>query len=207
MTYDRDPKYLHPYIAVRLKQIMEAIQEKLPATHSPKLISAHRTPSDQFELFKKGRTFRNGGWVKIGSVVTNLDGFIKRSRHNYLPCTAFDTGLFSNGKYVPETPLYKHIKQGVKLGMDWGGNWVSFKDQPHLEIPTSKFFKTNIEKDSGLIWQKYLVKAGTYAGVLDGIFGPKSLAALKAATNENDRNLAAWDKLFARFGVLEDFDQ
>lgn len=205
MRYDRDPKYLHPYISSRLSAILDAINAKLPANHSAKFVSAHRTPADQFELFKQGRTFKNGTWVKTGSVVTYLDGFVKLSRHNYLPCTAFDVGIFNGNTYLGNSNLYKHVKEGVKLGMDWGGDWTSFKDQPHLEIPTAQFFKSNIQKDSGLIWQQYLVKAGTYTKALDGIFGAESLKALKAATGEDSRNLAAWDKLFAQFGVMKDY--
>jgi hypothetical protein len=205
MTYDRDPKYLHPYIAARLKPILDAVSAKLPANHEARLISAHRTPADQFALFKQGRVFKNGIWVKNGPVVTFKDGFVKLSRHNYLPCTAFDTGIFNGDSYLGDSPLYKHVKEGVKFGMNWGGNWTSFIDQPHLEIPTEQFFKSSIEKDSGLIWQKYLVKAGTYAKAMDGIFGPESLKALKAATGEDTRNLAAWDKLFGQFGVLEGY--
>ncbi|MBL7742428.1 MAG: hypothetical protein JNN00_03035, partial [Chitinophagaceae bacterium] len=103
------------------------------------------------------------------------------------------------------SPSYNHIKEGKKFEMNWGGDWTSFTDQPHLEIPPDKFFKSNIEKDSGLIWQQYLVKAGTYNKALDGIFGPESLKALKAATGEEERNIAAWNKLFAEFGVITDY--
>jgi len=206
MTYDRDPKYLHPYITARLQTILDAIIAKLPAGHTAKLISAHRTPADQFEIFKKGRTFKNGAWVKTGKVFTYKDGYIKLSRHNYLPCTAFDTGIFNGNDYLENSPLYKNVKEGVNTGMDWGGDWATFTDQPHLEIPTAKFFKNNIEKDIGLIWQKYLVKAGTYSKSPDGIFGPESLKALKVATGESERNLASWDKLFGQFGVLEGYE-
>lgn len=80
MTYDRDPQYLHPYITARLQTILDAINYKLPASHTAKLISAHRTPADQFEIFKKGRTFKNGAWVKTGNVFTYKDGYIKLSR-------------------------------------------------------------------------------------------------------------------------------
>ncbi|HEX7845734.1 MAG TPA: M15 family metallopeptidase [Chitinophagaceae bacterium] len=205
MKYDRDPKYLHPYISSRLQTILDAINAKLPPNHSAKLVSAHRTPADQFLLFKQGRTFKNGAWVKTGSVVTNLDGFVKLSRHNYLACTAFDVGIFDGNNYLGNSNLYKHVKEGSKQGMDWGGDWVSFIDQPHLEIPPSQFFKSNIQKDSGLIWQQYLRKAGTYNKALDGIFGAESHKALKAATGEDSRNLTAWDKLFAQFGVMKDY--
>ena len=79
------------------------------------------------------------------------------------------------------------------------------QDRPHLEIPSTQFFKNSIQRDSGLVWQQYLVKAGTYTKSLDGIFGTESHKALKAATGEDTRNMAAWDKLFARFGVMKDY--
>ena len=85
MGYDREPRYLHPYISSKLDAILEAINKKLPAGHLAKIVSAHRKPDDQFRLFKQGRVFRNGSLVKVGSVVTYLDGFVKCSRHNNLP--------------------------------------------------------------------------------------------------------------------------
>jgi peptidoglycan LD-endopeptidase CwlK len=200
MTYDRDPKYLHPLLGNQLPAILDAIKAKLPAGHSARMISAHRTPADQFELFKKGRTFKNGAWVKTGSVVTFKDGHINLSRHNYLPCTAVDIGIFNGNKYLDNSPLYKKVKEGTKLGFEWGGDWARFKDQPHLEIPLASFFKGSIQKDNGCIWQTYLKLAGTYTGELDGIFGEGSAKALKAATGETERNLKAWDILFAKFG-------
>lgn len=203
MSYDREPRYLHPFIATRLTGILDAIDTQLPSGHNAKLISAHRTPADQFELFKQGRTFRNGSWVKTGDVVTNLDGFIKLSRHNYLPCTAFDTGIFDNDDYLPNSPLYMHVSQGKSLGMNWGGDWRTFKDRPHLEIPPAIFFKNSIEKDCGLIWQKYLQKAGAYTGAMDGIFGRGSSDALREVTGHSTRNLEAWDILFTRFGPIQ----
>ena len=201
MGYDREPRYLHPFIAKRLSSILDAINAQLPSGHEAKLISAHRTPADQLNLFKQGRTFKNGTWVKTGSVVTNLDGYIKRSRHNYLPCTAFDTGIFKDGNYLPESPLYMHIAKGKTFGMDWGGDWRKFKDRPHLEMPNSAFFKNNIDKDCGLVWQKYLLKAGAYSGAMDGIFGPGSERALLEVTGEATRSISAWDILFDQFGV------
>lgn len=85
MGYDREPRYLHPYIAGRLQMIIDAINAKLPQGHRAKLVYVHRSPDDQFKLFKQGRVFRNGSWIKVGPVVTHLDGFVKASRHNYIP--------------------------------------------------------------------------------------------------------------------------
>ncbi|MBC7868337.1 MAG: M15 family metallopeptidase [Gloeobacteraceae cyanobacterium ES-bin-316] len=206
MTYDRNPRYLHPYIATNLLAILASINTKLPVGHACKLVSAHRTPDDQFKLFKQGRIFRNGSWVKVGPVVTHLDGFVKKSRHNNLPCTAFDVGIFKGNTYLGDSPLYKHVKQGIEFGLEWGGHWTRFKDMPHLEMPSALFFKNNLEKDQGYVWQRYLQKDGSYTGNMDGIFGTNSINALKNSTGEEQRNLAAWDILFNRHGkIILDF--
>lgn len=203
MTYDRDPKYLHPYLFSRLNNITQAIEATLPAGYTAKLISAYRSPEDQFRLYQQGRTFRNGSWVKTGAVVTNLDGFIKKSRHNYLPATAFDVGIFKDNTYITDNTLYKQVKAGLKFGLDWGGNWKgSLVDRPHLEMPAKLFFKNSIERDAAWLWQRYLVEAKTYTGVLDGYFGALSKRALLDATGAQDRNIEAWSKLFLHFGVL-----
>ncbi|ATL46415.1 hypothetical protein COR50_04065 [Chitinophaga caeni] len=202
MTYDRDPKYLHPHIRLHLDSILSAIQNKLPAGHTAKVVSAYRTPEDQFIIYKKGRTFQGGKWVKTGAVYTNIDGYTRLSRHNYLPCLAIDIGLFEGNTYLGNSNLYKYVKQGTQFQMDWGGNWNSFKDLPHLEVP-GNILKPSIEKNIALIWQKYLLIDGYYTAALDGIFGPKSIAALEAATGINARNKAAWDKLFAKYGPPE----
>lgn len=202
MSYDRDPKYAHPFIATQLVDILQIIQAKLPANITCKMISAHRTPADQFELFKKGRAFKDGKLVVTNKkeIVTDKDGFIKKSRHNYLPCTAIDIGLFdAQNKYIPETPAYQFVSEGKSLHFEWGGDWKTLIDQPHLQIAASDLFQNDLEKDNGFTWQQYLIKAGTYDGVLDGIFGPKSMMALKAATGESERNMKAWDKLHVGF--------
>ncbi len=203
MAYDREPRYLHPYIAGRLIKILEAINTKLPAGCKAKMVSAHRTPNDQFNLFKQGRLFRNGSWVKVGPVVTHLDGFVKVSRHNNLPCTAFDVGIFENKAYLGDSPLYKHVKDGTKFGLDWGANWSRFKDYPHLEMPNNLFFKKSLQKDQGILWQYYLQMAGAYTGAMDGIFGTKSGQALKLVTGIDERNMQAWDILYNKFGKLD----
>jgi peptidoglycan LD-endopeptidase CwlK len=206
MPYDREPRYAHPFIAHAMREVvLDAIQAKLPSGYRCRLVSAYRTPEDQIALFKKGRTFRNGRWAitNRSEVVTFKDGYVNRSRHNYLPCTAVDISIFDGAnKYQSAPALYKHVKEGKRFGFDWGGDWTGFADTPHLEIPYTRFFQRNIEKDNGFIWQQYLLQAGTYTGVMDGLFGPKSITALQAATGEEERNRKAWDLLWERWGGL-----
>mgnify|MGYP003651971829 CR=1 FL=1 len=118
----------------------------------------YRKPEEQFELYKKGRKEVSGGW-KIedkSKVVTYLDGFEKKSKHNHEPSRAFDIYAFVNGKanwnkdyliYLggiiisASEILYEQGKTTHKLR--WGGNWDSdseiitdqnFMDLPHFEL-------------------------------------------------------------------------
>jgi peptidoglycan L-alanyl-D-glutamate endopeptidase CwlK len=204
MPYDRDPLYLHPKLQRGLPTILAAITPHLPAGHTCKMISAHRTPADQFELYRKGRTFRGGRWVRTGAVVTHKDGYTTLSRHNYVPCLALDIGIFDPwGRYVTGAAIYLHVKFGAKsVGCGWGGDWTSFQDRPHIEIPTSKLFMGSRAKDAALQWQRYLKTAGAYEGALDGIFGTRSRAALREATGSTERSTVTWKKLFTVHGTL-----
>jgi len=202
MNYTRNSRYLHPWIGNNLQHILRQIQQNLPDDHEARLISGYRTPEDQFTLFKQGRVLRNGVWKRQGAVVTNLDGFIKKSRHNYFPATAFDIGLFKDGAFLSDSPLYNLVQKGEAFGLDWGGRWKKFKDRPHLEIPRQRLFMNNAGRDSSWLWQKYLIMAGTYNGAHDGYFGPQSREALLKATGTRARTLGAWDRLFDRFGML-----
>jgi peptidoglycan L-alanyl-D-glutamate endopeptidase CwlK len=89
-----------------------------------KVISGLRTYDEQNALYAKGRT-------KPGSVVTNARGGY--SNHNF--GIAFDIGVFRGTAYVPESPQYKAIGAiGTELGLEWGGNWKTIKDEPHFQL-------------------------------------------------------------------------
>lgn len=89
-----------------------------------KVISGLRTYEEQNALYAKGRS-------KPGRIVTNARGGY--SNHNF--GIAFDIGVFDGSKYVPESPRYKAIGAlGVELGLEWGGNWKTIKDEPHFQL-------------------------------------------------------------------------
>jgi peptidoglycan L-alanyl-D-glutamate endopeptidase CwlK len=203
---DRNPLYLHPRILGELEQLMERISEAGGGEFEVKVLSTHRTPQEQFELFKKGRVFRNGSWVKIpgGNSVTNIDGHSKLSRHNYLPALACDFGLFRGREYIQADEPYDIIGPPAReAGFGWGGDWQSFKDKPHIQLEPKDMFKGSFVKDVALQWQRYLQMAGTYTGNLDGIFGDKSSAALRDVTGFDQRTAEGWEALFRQFGPLE----
>ena len=95
-----------------------------------RIISGTRTYADQDKLFRQGR-FGNPG-----PKVTNARG--GQSNHNF--GIAWDIGIFKNGAYLPESPLYdKAAEIGLAAGipkLEWGGNWQSLKDKPHYQSAT-----------------------------------------------------------------------
>lgn len=95
-----------------------------------KIISGTRTYAQQDALFAQGRT-------KPGKKVTNARG--GGSNHNF--GIAWDIGIFVDGKYLGESPLYKEaatLGLAATTGVEWGGNWTSFPDKPHYQLATGK---------------------------------------------------------------------
>lgn len=89
-----------------------------------KVISGLRTYAEQDALYAHGRS-------EPGSIVTNARGGY--SNHNF--GIAFDIGVFDGSRYVPESPRYKAVGAiGIDLGLEWGGNWKTIKDEPHFQL-------------------------------------------------------------------------
>jgi peptidoglycan L-alanyl-D-glutamate endopeptidase CwlK len=94
-----------------------------------RIISGTRTYAEQNALYKQGR-FGNKG-----PIVTKARG--GQSNHNF--GIAWDIGLFRNGAYLDESPLYGTagpIVLASTLGVEWGGNWKTIVDQPHYQLLT-----------------------------------------------------------------------
>lgn len=122
---------------VKLQQLFNEVIKEFDCT----VICGHRTPEEQFELFRKGRE-RVDGWWKIvdkSKVVTNIDGFTKKSKHNYSPSKAVDVVPFPlDWNDIDAFKLLASVvkRKAMELGIDveWGGDWKSFKDYPHWQI-------------------------------------------------------------------------
>jgi peptidoglycan L-alanyl-D-glutamate endopeptidase CwlK len=88
------------------------------------VISGLRTFDEQDALYAKGRTTR-------GPKVTNARA--GHSTHNF--GLAFDVGVFEGSSYLADSPKYKALGVlGTDLGLEWGGKWTSFVDQPHYQL-------------------------------------------------------------------------
>ena len=89
-----------------------------------RVISGLRSYEEQDALYAQGRT-------APGNIVTNARGGY--SNHNF--GIAFDVGVFSGSKYLPESPKYKAVGVlGQELGLEWGGSWTSLVDEPHFQL-------------------------------------------------------------------------
>ena len=124
-------KTCHPNI---IKVMEEAIKH-----YDFTVLYGTRTKEEQFELYKQGRTLKDGKWITTGKTVTNLDGTIKVSKHNHSPSLAIDIAPYpidwSNLDRFKELALVvKDAAATVGVSITWGGDWKSFKDYPHYEI-------------------------------------------------------------------------
>jgi peptidoglycan L-alanyl-D-glutamate endopeptidase CwlK len=108
-----------------------------------------RTQEKQNEYYQQGRT-------KPGPIITWIDGYTKKGKHNYDPSMAADYYAFVNGKisynlealsylaglfHAVAEVLYAAGKITHKIR--WGGNWdmdgeiltdQTFDDRPHVEL-------------------------------------------------------------------------
>src|SRR5262249_22134008 len=128
---DRSEGNIQMLLPAAQRKAREFMKAVTGAGMTVKIISATRTFAEQNELFSRGRT-------KPGPKVTNARG--GQSNHNF--GAAWDIGVFKNGAYEPESPLYKKVGAiGKSLGLEWGGDWKSFPDEPHFQIVPEKDLK------------------------------------------------------------------
>lgn len=210
-NHKADPLFLHPILHAALPAILAEIKNNLPAGWKTGVDSqgVHRTPDEQFEIFKKGRRFdpNTGTFVKVGTTFTPLDGIHKKSRHNFLGAQAMDIILFKpDGSILKAGPEEKQIATGAdKFELTWGGRFKN-QDMPHIEIPEERLFKKDFERDEALQWQKYLFHAGAFTNPddLDGFFKTHSRDALEKVVGAREPSPDAWETLFNKFGPIED---
>jgi peptidoglycan L-alanyl-D-glutamate endopeptidase CwlK len=136
---------LHPRLHDLARDFVNAAAK---AGITVKLISGLRTYNEQNALYAKGRT-------TPGKKVTNAPAGY--SNHNF--GIAFDIGIWKEGQYLDDSPLYRQVAPLAKtLGFEWGGDWKSFADEPHYQFRpgwatgmTEKLMLTELRrrKDSG----------------------------------------------------------
>jgi peptidoglycan L-alanyl-D-glutamate endopeptidase CwlK len=124
---ERNIATLHPRAQEKAREFMQLTIPLMKRYGlDVRIISGLRTFAEQDALYAQGRTAK-------GRIVTNARAGY--SNHNF--GIAFDVGLFESKTYLGESPKYKELGQaGKSLGLVWGGDFKSIKDEPHFEIPT-----------------------------------------------------------------------
>lgn len=121
---------LHPKVRA---EILHLVKKCYKSGFKIRIVQGYRTFDEQDELYAQGRT-------KPGPIVTKVRGGM--SNHNY-GC-AIDFCLLHNDGTISWSNSEDSDKDGKKdwmevveifkaNGYEWGGDWKSFKDTPHLE--------------------------------------------------------------------------
>ncbi|HZG59857.1 MAG TPA: M15 family metallopeptidase [Anoxybacillus sp.] len=119
---DKKLQGVHPLVAAKARQLVSlAFKEGISIIITQGL----RTIKEQNELYAQGRT-------KPGKIVTNAKGGY--SYHNF--GLAFDFAVLNaNGSvnWNVDKKWHRVGAIGKSLGLEWGGDWKSFKDYPHFQ--------------------------------------------------------------------------
>lgn len=119
----RQPTALQPLVR---RQSEKVIAEMEKFGYPVMVFQGFRSKAEQDYLYAQGRT-------RPGSIITNAKGGY--SFHNYgvaVDIVFIENGRASWGEHHPWNILGQI---GKKHGFLWGGDWVGFKDRPHLEMP------------------------------------------------------------------------
>lgn len=125
------PTEIHPIVEERSNQLIQQSAEKGIVIV---LTDGFRSAEDQDRLYEKGRSSE-------GNIVTNAKG--GESYHNFGLAVDFaiqvpsgniiwDMQYDGNGNGVAD--WMEVVEMAKVLGFEWGGDWVGFKDYPHLEM-------------------------------------------------------------------------
>ena len=124
-------KQLHPYVAKRGESFIRLAHSCLDL--EVRLTSGYRSAKEQNALYAQGRT-------TPGQIVTNAKA--GESYHNYGLAVDFviihdnqaDYDLESDHNRTGQADWQELGELGKALGFEWGGDWRSFPDYPHLEM-------------------------------------------------------------------------
>lgn len=123
----RDRKDLWPELARRFELACAEYERDFPQSPKPFLTQTYRSRQEQDALYAQGRT-------KPGKVVTNARG--GSSLHNFRPSAAFDIAFRAGDAVTWDEKHFRTFAQiAKKYGLEWGGDWKSFKDLPHFQAP------------------------------------------------------------------------
>lgn len=112
-------------------KVEEFLRRAKAAGYNITIVSGRRTMDEQQALYDKGRN-------TSGSIVTNAKP--GESAHNFGQAIdfAFVNPITGAASWDESAPWAAVAEIGKSLGMEWGGDWATFRDRPHLETTTWK---------------------------------------------------------------------
>ncbi|MBM7650254.1 peptidoglycan L-alanyl-D-glutamate endopeptidase CwlK [Bacillus ectoiniformans] len=125
------PTQLHPEVIEKKDALVSKAAEKgIPIV----ITDGFRSFSEQNELYEQGRSAE-------GNIVTHVEG--GESYHNYGLAIDFAIQL-DNGQVIwdmehdgnknGQSDWMEVVDLAKDLGFTWGGDWMGFKDYPHLQM-------------------------------------------------------------------------
>lgn len=121
-------KKVHPDLVRVVRRAAKLVKEK---SFGFIITCGVRTLEEQKKLLKAGATR-----TLNSRHIPGKDGYSK----------AVDFAVTLDGKIKWDWPLYdklsKIVKEAAKLegvNIEWGGDWKSFKDGPHFQLPKNKY--------------------------------------------------------------------
>jgi hypothetical protein len=176
MQAELNPASLKKLVKVK-PNLVKVVGRAAEITKQPfQIVQGNRTQAEQNRLYAQGRT-------RPGRIVT----WTKNSDH--IGGKAVDFAALVNGKinwneiYYPKiADAFKQAATELGIGIEWGGDWRT-KDWGHIALTEKN--PTPTKPAAGIGWtiqdvQQALIKHGFRPGIVDGILGPKTYAALKA---------------------------
>ncbi|WP_066190805.1 peptidoglycan-binding protein [Gracilibacillus timonensis] len=185
----------HPMVR---EKALETIRRAYAEGIFVRITEGYRSHARQNELYTQGRT-------KPGKVVTNARG--GQSYHNY--GLAVDYVLLSpDGKkalWQVNSDWRRVAAIAKSLGFEWGGDWQTFKDYPHLQMTDGLSLvqlrngaKPNLGESAAskkapiADIQSTLVSRYGFSLKIDDLFGPETKQALlKAYQTELNKQFGA----------------
>ena len=132
MPSDRDLAHLYPEFREKVLLLLEDMRlyaAKHMVGYEWRIVEGFRTAKYQKSLYAQGRT-------RKGPVVTNADGYNNESKHQ--SSLAVDVVPFHGHDFDWDGKrewwqYLGHVAR--KHGLEWGGDWKSFVDKPHVQWP------------------------------------------------------------------------
>lgn len=137
---------LHPQIREEAALLINMVEEKTGI--KLRVTQGFRSFAEQNALYEQGRS-------KPGKIVTNAKG--GESYHNY--GLALDVCEIRGRQAIWDCDWKKIAAIAKKLGWEWGGDWVRFKDKPHFQKAFGKSEKQLLALHNAL------GRSGKYVGL------------------------------------------